>query len=846
MRFSKFVIVLFCLMILLSSSVSVFAEIEESEKDYINPNHIPIDGEPVITIDGDDELEQTATDLGWDGTGTESDPIIADNLSIDGTGNSHCIKISNTDLYLNITDSNFMNTNTSGDGNGVWLYNCGNVSIINCTVMHARTGFMFQYSKEIFCSSCSVVENSGAGIHQYFVENSSIFSTLISGSHNGASVSMSKDVIFSGCIINKSSQSLSISNSDDVSFFHCDVESEMPFTPYMMENFTMIGCILNIGTLELRNVKHFHFKNNTLKSTTLDLHSFTECVVWNNSFTKDGIYYLGRTDDFDNVDISLNNTLNGLPILYIHNTNYLNTTIGDNYGQIIMGNVSYLILSGIDIDGSSFPLLLSYCRFVKIDNLNIQTATTGIRTQNCINLRITNSTFSKSSTHDIFMESTEDSLIKNNIFDRTPVAIFIRWNSRSVKIIENTISNSTSYGIVISDRVFNCLIHGNILKFNEIGIYFNDQNSHGNTISNNEIQENRRIGIYLGNVQEINLITDNKITGSGRVGIELYECRNVEFRNNVISDSGSYSILLNETGECIFYDNKMDDVGFMLYRYSSVGVGNTIPSNNTVNSMPVYYYIGNGETWSVPENTGQAVIDGCSNLKVEGISFDNISYPIVASRANNLVITGCSFNDCEGADIHIFQPSITTILGNNFTRSEIGIDLVNRQMSESKTVHIDFNNFTSINGVGLKVRGYKGFYTEGNRFKDCKFGCLLDNCNNYSMKKDLFIDCSAAGILMFRNSHNRITESTFYSCGVGIREIDRCNNNVLTFNLIKGCTGPAIHLDPTSYKDKIYNNAFILNNGTGETIVMANPRSSMRTKGEDGSIPMGSEITGMI
>jgi hypothetical protein len=146
MRSSKVSAVLFCLLILISSSALVLADADRRGLETMKPDNVPFDSDPVITIDGDDELEQTATDMGWDGTGTESDPIIADNLSINGTGNSHCIKISNTDLFMNITDSNFMNTNTSGDGNGVWLINCGNISIINCTVMHARIGFMFQYS----------------------------------------------------------------------------------------------------------------------------------------------------------------------------------------------------------------------------------------------------------------------------------------------------------------------------------------------------------------------------------------------------------------------------------------------------------------------------------------------------------------------------------------------------------------------------------------------------------------------------------------------------------------------------------------------------------------------------
>jgi parallel beta-helix repeat protein len=597
----------------------------------------------------------------------------------------------------------------------------------------------------------------------------------------------------------------------------------MPFTPYMMENFTMRDCILNVGTIELRNVDHFYFMNNSLKDTTLDLQSFAECVIWENSFIGGGIYFLGRMENFDDVEIPINNTLNGLPILYSCNKDYMNSSIGDGYGQIIMGNVSNLRMLDIFMSDIEYPILLSYCSSVDTDNVDIRKAITGISTQYCDNLRITNSTLMNSKNHGIFMISTVDSLIMDNYFDRCPVGIFFRWNSRSLKITDNTISNSTSYGIVISDRVFNSLVHGNILKYNDVGIYFNDQRSNGNIISNNRIIENRRIGIYLEYVYEENLFSDNEITGSGRSGIELYYCRNVEFINNRISDSGSFSILLNETNRCTFYENQMKDIGFMVHRMYDVDP-NIISSNNTVNDMPVYYYTGNGATWSVPDNTGQAVIDGCSNLKIENIGFDNITYPIVVSKARNLEIWNCTFDNCGYGAIHLYHPSVTTIAQNNFTGGRNGIVITNRYLSLSQSINLDFNRFTSIGGVGMKVRALKGLHTEGNRFENCKYGFHFDHCNNLSMKKDLFIDCHGAGIYMDRNDYNRITESTFLTCNEGIREADDCHKNLMSFNMFKDCTGPAIHLSPQSYSDRIYNNAFLLNNGTGDSYIEGRPQ----------------------
>ncbi len=822
MRSSKIAMVLFCIIVLISSTALVLADADRRVSETMKPDNVPFDSDPVITIDGDDELEQTATDMGWDGTGTESDPIIADNLSIDGGGNTHCVKISNTDLFMNITDSVFTNT-TSVLGNGIHLDNCGNVTIINCTITSNNRGIMIQSSKNIEIINCKLIDNANSGIYNYYSENSKIYSTTVSNTSIGIYILMSDDFHCHDSIINESSTSVNVQNSGKVSFSFCDMESENSLSPYNTDNVSLKNCSLDMASIRLNGVDDFNLTGNSMEGTTLELGSFDHCRIWKNSFNGGGIFFLGRLDNFDDVDIPTNNTLNGLPILYKCNTDYMNTTIGDGYGQIILGNVSNLILSEIDMDGIIHPLILSYCNFVRMEDLDIRKAQTGLRIHHCNNIKIINSTFANSQINGIYVESTENSLIKDNVFNWCPAGIFFRWNTRSVKIIDNIISNSTSYGIVISDRVFNCLVHGNILKYNDVGIYFNDQRSNGNIISNNRIIENRRIGIYLEYVYEENLFSDNEITGSGRSGIELYNCRNVEFINNRISDSGSFSILLNETNRCTFYENQMKDIGFMVHRMYDVDP-NIISSNNTVNDMPVYYYTGNGATWSVPDNTGQAVIDGCSNLKIENIGFDNISYPIVVSKARNLEIWNCTFDNCGHGAIHLYHPAVTTIAQNNFTGGRNGIIITNRYLSLSQSINLDFNRFTSISGVGMKVRALKGLHTEGNRFENCRYGFHFDHCNNLSMKKDLFIDCHGAGIYMDRNDYNRITESTFLTCNEGIREADDCHKNLMSFNMFKDCTGPAIHLSPQSYSDRIYNNAFLLNNGTGDSYIEGRPQ----------------------
>lgn len=821
MRSSKVVLVLFCLMILISSSALVLADVDEGEKD--EPIDVPIEGDLVITIDGDDELEQKATDMGWEGNGTKSNPIIAENLSIDAMGGSYCVKLSNTDLFLNITDSVFTNATSPINGIGIWLDGSCNVTLINCTITNNLNGIRIYYSRNTTVERCLIENNAYSGIYHYYSEHSGVFSTNVSLSNVDVTVLMSDEVHYRDCLLNRSNTATSIQNSKTVSFSSCKIESQNAISPYNTENVSMINCTLEIGTLRLNSVDQFNLTGNTLKETVFEPGSFDFCRIWDNNFTGGGIYFEGWPGNFDDVEIPLNNTLNGLPILYSHDTDYMNATIGDGYGQIILGNVTNLILSGIDMNGVLYPMIVTYCSRIRIDDVDIRETLTGIRTSNCDHLEISNSKFSNSAINGIYLTRTEHSLIKDNSFDKSSVGIWVGYYCRSVNVIDNSVSNSSSFGIILSDRIMDCLVEGNYLTDNEIGIYMTDYDMERNRVSENRIHDCLYIGIYVQYVREENVIIDNEITGSGRGGMLFYECRNLLVENNRISDSGSYSILLNETNECTFYENKMKDFGFMVHRRWDVDP-NEISSNNTVNDMPVYYYTGNGATWSVPDNTGQAVIDGCSNLKIENIGFDNITYPIVVAKARFLEIWNCTFDDCGDGAIYLYNPAVTTIARNNFTRGNNGIVIVNRYISQTQSINVDFNNFTYISGVGLKVRAQKALHTEGNRIENCRYGFHFDHCNNLSMKKDLFIECHGAGIYMDRNDYNRITESTFLSCNEGIREVDDCHKNLMSFSLFKGCSGPAIHLSPSSYSDRIYNNAFLLNNGTGDSYIEGRPQ----------------------
>lgn len=791
-------------------------------------NGTPIDGyDPVTTIYGDDDLEQQALAMGWEGTGTISDPIIVEGLNIDGDDGDYCISIFKTNLSFEIRNSTFHNATSINNpysyGYGILIRECSNITFVNCTSKDNMRGCQITGSDNISFEQSSFQENTQGNLFSFNSNDVSVKGCNSTKSQTNVYFSGGKGAIFSDCYFETAHGSnFDIWYSSDFTIEGCTYVNGDYSRFTNANDFVLRDCSFENTRVLLSAYPTTILTGNVYQDSTLEISNYKGTHLWENRFFNGGIRLYVSTTEFDKIEIPINNTVNGHPVLFEYDIDYDNGTIPGNWGQYILGNVSNLIFDGLEMDGSGFPITLIKGNHVIIDDARLSNATNCISAGYCKDLIISNSTLFDIMERAIHVESSENVIIRGNDIARSTIGISVSSYSTSSIVFNNHIQECM-YGIEMGGGLLNVVARGNVLESNSWGIYFFHNTRWGNRITENYVRNSTNIGIHMHDVSGTHLISENIVSGTLDTGIEARLSFDIMISGNIITDSGMRSIFLNNSGRCKLYSNEVGNIGITL-RVTSSDDLNTIPKNNTVNSMPIHHVTGNGEGRTIPDTAGQIIVDYCNGLTIEDLEFNNISYPIVVSKSNSLTIKNCEFNDCGRGSIILPDLSSVVIEYNNFTRGVRGIEIINVYSWMEKNLQIQFNNFTSLTDRAVRIYNVKGAWIEGNRILDSGKGMIINWCNNCTVKENLFLDLSGVGLLLDNANYFRIMESNFISCGIGVHETFESNNNLYTFNMFKDCTGPAIIIDDLCYKARLYNNAFIGNNGTGSSLTVGRPQ----------------------
>lgn len=93
--------------------------------------------------------------------------------------------------------------------------------------------------------------------------------------------------------------------------------------------------------------------------------------LWNNTMLHCGIVLYGQTlAEYNRHDVSQNNTVNGLPVLYYRNQSGIALN-GDAAGQVILANCSQVTLSNLQLLDADVGLQLTFCRNVTVQGCNL-------------------------------------------------------------------------------------------------------------------------------------------------------------------------------------------------------------------------------------------------------------------------------------------------------------------------------------------------------------------------------------------------------------------------------------------------------------------------------------------
>jgi len=218
-------------------------------------------------------------------------------------------------------------------------------------------------------------------------------------------------------------------------------------------------------------------------------------------------------------------------------------------------------ICGFTIQGKLLKTALSmgYSHWCLIQENTILDAYQGISFSFNDNNTISNNILQNSAWGIYLYRSSENNISNNTI--SSPSAqmnrgISIQDFCRQNKVSNNVISDSTQYGISLSNAENNTISH-NTLTTNNDGILIGSNN---NTIARNIIRENMRYGIFVFTNSRYNLISGNTIEDNNDSGIYMNSQSNLNtITDNVLGDNTAYGIYVKSSNNRI-YNNIFENI----------------------------------------------------------------------------------------------------------------------------------------------------------------------------------------------------------------------------------------------------------------------------------------------
>ena len=485
-----------------------------------------------ILINGNEDLTPANGVTG--GEGTEMDPYIIENWTIDVDSSGHGIHIQNTDKYLILRNCTVQNADRPfHNDNAINLQNVTNIVVENNTVTTSIQGISVSQIHN------GIIRNNTA------VENRIGF--LISNS-NGL-------VVANNTATANTEHGFHIFYSDD-----CLVDNN---TAIMNEGhgFRLYAAS---GTMMSNNTATLNENSGIL----LTVHS-DDNTLRDNQLEGNGIRVLYAT----NSDIDISNKVNGKSVRYYESQSGLVLSGEEDVGEVILINCDNVLIEGLQIASSSIGIQLFNTNRTTIRNNDLSShSDSGIRMFASHNNSISNNTadtnthgiFVRSShgntingntlisnTQGIYLEESNDSNISNNSASNGNTGILLAVSNNNV-LESNHLSNNLWHGISIQSSSVNNTITNNTATGGGMGIRL--WASHDNMINTNTAFTTSR-GIYLSN-SENNTIESNNLVENTNTGIELQSSsNNVIMTNNATANDYGIMVDTNSNSNLIWGNN---------------------------------------------------------------------------------------------------------------------------------------------------------------------------------------------------------------------------------------------------------------------------------------------------
>ncbi len=662
-------------------------------------------GHSPIRIDSDSDFDSFVASEGWRGNGSASNPYVIKNYDINGTGYGDCIYVGNVSYDFEIRgcylhnasgssdpDGNnsieiegsasfsiYDNTIVSSEKDGIYLSDCGNVSIawnnishngrkgvhiLDCNNISIENNSVLHNDQEAIHSNCyhesssgaisienNTISHNGYGVYVYSPERCNIDHNLLvenpyyaiqvynAGENNRISHNTLLKNNFRGIYLASPADNSTVShNAVDGGVEAIAIELAVS-GPYVYENEVSNS---TYGTI-VTSSDGFNISHNTLRDNEVGAYivgSSSSIYMNNISSNKEGIFMRDSSDISISKNIMAHNLWNG-------------TYMKDSRHNILSGNnISYNGINGIYILDCNDTSIVNNTVFHN-DNDGIHSNYDQESSSGTISIEKNSIAYNR---YGAYVYGPEACVIENNsITYSTANGISIYGAGTDNRISHNTVSNAGDRGIFLDSPVANSVVSYNSVSNSKAGISIQYSTS-GPSIYGNELVNNTYNGIMISYSDGLD-IHNNHVTQS-QIGINMV---------------GSFSIIHMNN---ISYNKD----GIRMAFSSGISIAHNTMEHNDWNGTYIAY---------------------SNNIRIEGNAMDfNGLDGLVLQETHDSIVSGndMRYNSLNG--VRLFLSSHNNTIGNN-TASHSGSAGFHLQ-DESKD-NIMHDNYISSNPDGMKI-----------------------------------------------------------------------------------------------------------------------------------------------
>ena len=336
-----------------------------------NPNQIEQSGSWTLigtTISIDNNWTAVEATYDWCiGAGTESEPYIIENVTIDAQESGSCIEIQNSDEYFiiqncslyrisytynagivlkNVTNGKIIDNYCCNNYYGIYLYMSDNNTVSGNIASNNDYGISLGYSDNNTVSDNIANNNTELGIYLGYSNNNTVSGNTASYSNRyGIFLTRSDNNTVSDNTANNNTELgiyLGYSDNNTVSGNTASYNNRYGIELYYSDINTVSG---NIASNNDYGIYLYESNNNTVSGNQMNF-----C----------GIYLVGTIREMLSHDIDDTNLVNNKPVYYYINEVGLSSSNFTNAGQIILINCNNSIISGHNLSNGSVGTYLGY------------------------------------------------------------------------------------------------------------------------------------------------------------------------------------------------------------------------------------------------------------------------------------------------------------------------------------------------------------------------------------------------------------------------------------------------------------------------------------------------------